>query len=225
MRLDKFLADAGVGTRSEVKKKIRAKLVKVDGTLAADPGMAVDAAANEITVAGQRVELEGIVWYLLNKPAGYVTAVTDDRFPTVMELVPAGKDLFPVGRLDKDTEGLLLITNDGVTAHRMLSPKHHVPKTYLAKLDAPAELADIEKFKQGLNIGDDKLTLPAELIIPDDEASKAENIALLTITEGRYHQVKRMFEAVGKKVIYLKRLSFGEYTLPEDLPLGQWIKL
>ncbi len=146
MRLDKFLADAGIGTRSEVKKKIKAMLVCVNGSVISDPGAAVDAATDEITLSGDVVQPPGDAWYLLNKPAGYVTAATDQRFPTVMELVPPVKGLFPVGRLDKDTEGLLLFTTDGAAAHRMLSPRHHVKKTYLAILDRPAEAEDIQKF-------------------------------------------------------------------------------
>ncbi len=249
MRLDKFLAEAGLGTRSEVKKQIKKKQVQVNGTLATDPGMAVAEDSDVVTVNGQQVKPEGILWYLLHKPAGYVTANSDDRFPTVMELIPSGRGLFPVGRLDKDTEGLLLVTNDGARAHQLLSPRQHVAKTYLALLDVPTVEEDKAAFAQGVDIGDDKPTLPAELVLPAyeemaaylgshaylqavenqrliDSAYAPENcLALLTITEGRYHQVKRMFLAVGKEVIYLKRLSFAELELPLDLPAGQCVVL
>lgn len=218
-RLDKFLADAGIGTRSEVKTIIRKKQVTVNDETARGPELKIDETADVVKVNGKTVSLRGMVYYLLHKPAGYVSAVKDNLFPTVMELVPRGDDLFPVGRLDKDTEGLLLITNDGPLTHRLLSPRRHVDKTYLAVLDKPAEEADIPRFEAGVDIGDDDLTLPAHLeILPD-------NRALLTIHEGRFHQVKRMFHAVGKEVVYLKRLSMGPLTLPETLKKGDWREL
>lgn len=218
-RLDKFLADAGIGTRSEVKTVIRKKQVTVNGELAPKPEMKVDETHDTVAVNGTPVTLRGLVYYMLHKPAGYVSATVDNLFPTVMELVPSGDDLFPVGRLDKDTEGLLLITNDGDLAHRLLSPRRHVDKTYFAILDKPAEPEDIAKFRDGVDIGDDTPTRPAELqILP-------ESSALLTIHEGRFHQVKRMFHAVGKEVTYLKRLSMGPIKLPEDLKKGEWREL
>lgn len=218
-RLDKFLADAGVGTRSEVKNMIRKKQVTINGAPALKPEIKVDEHHDAIAVNGKPISLRGMVYYLLHKPAGYVSAVKDNLFPTVMELVPAGDDLFPAGRLDKDTEGLLLITNDGELAHRLLSPRRHVDKTYFARLDKPAEESDIASFEAGVDIGDEALTLPAHLeLLP-------ENGALLTIHEGRFHQVKRMFHAVGKEVIYLKRMSMGPLTLPEDLEKGEWREL
>lgn len=219
IRLDKFLADAGVGTRSEVKNMIRKKQIAVNGQPALKPELKIDENKDTVTANGKPVSLRGLVYYLLHKPAGYVSAVKDNLFPTVMELVPAGDDLFPVGRLDKDTEGLLLITNDGTLTHMLLSPRRHVDKTYLAVLDKPAEEEDIAKFETGVDIGDDDLTLPAVLkILP-------QNAALLTIREGRFHQVKRMFHAVGKEVVYLKRLSMGPVELPGDLEKGRWREL
>lgn len=218
-RLDKFLADAGVGTRSEVKNMIRKKSVTVNGVPAKGPEQKIDETGDVIAVNGKSIAHRGLVYYLLHKPAGYVSATKDNLFPTVMELVPKGDDLFPVGRLDKDTEGLLLITNDGELAHRLLSPRRHVDKTYLAILDKPAEDSDIETFEAGVDIGDGDLTLPAHLeILPDNQA-------LLTIHEGRFHQVKRMFHAVGKEVVYLKRLSMGPISLPEDLEKGKYREL
>lgn len=219
IRLDKFLADAGIGTRSEVKQMIRKKSVTVNGSPATGPDQKINETADIVCVSGKAVSLRGFVYYLLHKPAGYVSATKDNLFPTVMELVPKGDDLFPVGRLDKDTEGLLLITNDGELAHRLLSPRRHVDKMYLAILDKPAEDEDIAKFEAGVDIGDNDLTLPATLqILP-------HNQALLTIHEGRFHQVKRMFHAVGKEVVYLKRMSMGPITLPEDLEKGAFMEL
>lgn len=219
IRLDKFLADAGIGTRSEVKQMIRKKSVTVNGTPATGPDQKINETSDAVCANGKTVNLRGFVYYLLHKPAGYVSATKDNLFPTVMELVPKGDDLFPVGRLDKDTEGLLLITNDGELAHRLLSPRRHVDKMYLAILDKPAEDEDIAKFEAGVDIGDNDLTLPATLqILP-------HNQALLTIHEGRFHQVKRMFHAVGKEVVYLKRMSMGPITLPEDLEKGAFMEL
>ncbi|MCC8104362.1 MAG: rRNA pseudouridine synthase [Clostridiales bacterium] len=236
IRLDKFLADAGIGTRSEVKNLIKRKAVTINGICVAKPEMKVTPDADEVAVNGNLVTMRGSVTYMLHKPAGYVCAVKDDRFPTVMELVPQNRDLFPVGRLDKDTEGLLLITNDGGMAHRMLSPHRHVDKTYLAVLDHPAEKAYITLFSAGVDIGDETPTLPARLMICDGESPELDylpkeyriyagsgRVALLTIHEGRYHQVKRMFHAVGNEVLYLKRLSFGSLVLPLSLKKGEAI--
>ncbi|MCD8151874.1 MAG: rRNA pseudouridine synthase [Clostridiales bacterium] len=235
-RLDKFLADAGVGTRSEVKSIIKKKSVTINGIYAAKPEMKVNPDTDEVAVGGKVVTRRGNVTYLLHKPAGYVCAVKDNRFPTVMELVPQGRDLFPVGRLDKDTEGVILITNDGAMAHRMLSPRSHVDKTYLAVLDRPAEDGWIILFSEGVEIGDDAPTLPAKLVICDvanpelkylpeeyKDGLTSGQAVLLTIQEGRYHQVKRMFHAVGREVIYLKRLSFGSIVLPLSLKKGESI--
>ncbi len=236
IRLDRFLADAGIGTRSEVKSIIKRKSVTINGTCAAKPEIKITPDVDEIAVNGALVTMRGSVTYLLHKPAGYVCAVKDERFPTVMEFVPQHRDLFPVGRLDKDTEGLLLITNDGGMAHRMLSPRSHVDKTYLAVLDRPAERAYAELFSAGVEIGDDTPTLPAGFVICGEDSRECEylpeeyrtyagsgRVALLTIREGRYHQVKRMFHAVGNEVVYLKRLSFGALVLPMSLKKGEAI--
>lgn len=236
IRLDKFLADAGIGTRSEVKSIIKRKAVTINGVHAARPETKLNPDTDEVAVNGRIVALRGHVTYLLHKPAGYVSAVKDNRFPTVMELILQGRDLFPVGRLDKDTEGLILITNDGMMAHRMLFPRSHVDKTYLTLLDYPAEDAHIALFSEGMDIGDDTPTLPAELVIceadhpafqylPEEyrDGLCAGQMVLLTIQEGRYHQVKRMFHAVNREAAYLKRLSFGPYVLPLSLKKGDVI--
>ncbi len=234
VRLDKFLADAGIGTRSEVKNIIKKKAVTVNGNAVIKPETKVDTDKDEVAVNGKSVTNRGKVTYMLHKPAGYVCALKDDRFPTVMELVPKSKDLFPVGRLDKDTEGLLLITNDGEMSHKMLSPRSHVDKMYMAVLESPAEDRYAKQFSEGVDIGDDKLTLPAKLVICDNKSPELEylpeeymecaeqaRVVLLIIHEGRYHQVKRMFHAVGNEVIYLKRLTFGSLTLPLSLEKGE----
>ncbi len=219
IRLDKYLADMGIGTRTEVKKFIRSGRIQVDGRIEKKPELKVDTATQQITFDNTLVVYQEYEYYMLNKPAGVVSATTDKKEKTVLDLlsVQKRKDLFPVGRLDKDTEGLLLITNDGALAHRLLAPGKHVDKVYFARIEGTVTEADVLAFSQGLDIGDPELTLPAKLEI---QSSDTISEILLTIQEGRFHQVKRMFEAVGKKVIYLKRLSMGTLCLDEDLPKG-----
>ena len=221
VRLDKFLADAGAGTRSEVKKFIQKGKVQVNGVPAKKPEIKVSE-EDEVVLDGNRIyQAPEFVYYLLHKPAGYVSATEDKRDKTVMELVASDrKGLFPVGRLDKDTEGLLLITDDGALAHELLSPKKHVDKTYYAKIAGSVMEAHIERFREGLDIGDEKKTLPAvlEILTSGPETSEIR----ITIHEGRFHQVKRMFEAIGCKVIYLKRLSMGAVALDETLAPGDY---
>lgn len=231
-RLDKFLADAGVGTRSEVKKLIQKGKVQINGQTVKKPEQKVEE-TDLVTLDGEVISAAPeFVYYLLHKPAGYVSATEDKRDKTVMELVPSDrKGLFPVGRLDKDTEGLLLITDDGALAHELLSPKKHVDKSYYAKVDGCMSLDDVEKFAKGLDIGEKNLTMPAKLeILSARECDPAEqeiypsgwcSEILLTIHEGKFHQVKRMTEAVGKKVVYLKRMSMGILSLPENLAKGE----
>lgn len=216
VRLDKFLADAGAGTRSEVKKFIQKGKVQVNGVPAKKSEIKVSE-EDEVVLDGNRIsQAPEFVYYLLHKPAGYVSATEDKRDKTVMELVASDrKGLFPVGRLDKDTEGLLLLTDDGELAHRLLSPKKHVDKTYYAKIDGQVTEEHVKQFREGLDIGDEKKTLPAVLtILLSGPVSEIE----VTIHEGRFHQIKRMFEAVGCKVTYLKRLSMGSLVLDETLP-------
>jgi 16S rRNA pseudouridine516 synthase len=221
MRLDKFLADAGIGTRSEVKKIIKSGRISVNLATVKTADIHVDPSADIISLDGSPVAYEENTYLLFHKPSGCVTAKSDDRLPTVMDCFPENMrdKLSPVGRLDKDTEGLLIITDDGALNHRLTSPAHHVKKTYFARLDAPVPASAVELFKSGVDIGDKTLTRPAELtVLP--EGCEAE----LTISEGRFHQVKRMFEAVGCRVIYLKRLSMGTLTLG-DLKCGEYRKL
>lgn len=223
VRLDKFLADAGAGTRSEVKKYIQKGQVQINGEVAKKPELKVDGDCDKVTLNGELVgSLPEFEYYLLHKPAGCVSATEDNFDKTVMEYVPSKrKGLFPVGRLDKDTEGLLVITNDGMLAHELLSPKKHVDKTYFAIVEGLVNEQDVEAMKEGVDIGEEKLTLPAELVIKNVDEQLVKSEILLTIHEGKFHQVKRMMEAVGKKVVYLKRLSMGNLQLPDDLEKGE----
>ena len=221
IRLDKYLADMSVGTRTEVKKLIRQGKVAVDGLIVKNPDIKVDTGTQNVTYNGIAVTYETYEYYMLNKPAGVISATSDKTEKTVLDLIDSKKrkDLFPVGRLDKDTEGLLLITNDGELAHRLLSPKKHVDKLYYAKVEGTVGMEDIDAFAKGLDIGEGEYTKPAKLIVlKSDVISEIE----LSIQEGKFHQVKRMFEAVGKKVIYLKRLEMGTLKLDEGLALGEY---
>ncbi len=223
MRLDKFLSACGAGTRSEVKKLIKNRAVSVNGKPAERPEEKIDEERDEICVYGKKLTYEKFRYYLLHKPAGCITAVSDDNNKTVMDYIPKElqKDLSPVGRLDLDAEGLLLLTNDGALLHHCISPSHHMKKTYFAALDKALPNDAEERFLQGIPIGDPKPALPAvlERLPQKHDFGDFPNAALLTITEGRFHQVKRMFEAAGCHVIYLKRLSMGPISLG-DLEKG-----
>lgn len=221
MRLDKYLAEMGAGTRSEVKKLVRAGRVTINGAVAGKPEQKVDPETDTVCLDGEAFLYAAYEYYLFHKPAGCVSATEDKIHKTVMDYLTdtLRDDLFPVGRLDIDTEGLLLITNDGALAHELLSPAHHVKKTYYARVAGRVTEEDARLFQQGVDIGEEKLTKPAELVIlTSGEESEIE----LTITEGKFHQVKRMFQAVGKEVVYLKRLSMGPLTLPETLLPGEY---
>ena len=221
VRLDKFLADAGAGTRSQVKSFLKKGLVTVNGEPARKPEQKISPETDLIVFQGTVLSYTEFYYYMLNKPSGYVSATDDNTAPTVLSLLKGapGKDLFPVGRLDKDTEGLLLITNDGALAHRLLSPRHHVDKTYFVRADGAVTEDDCSRLEAGVDIGEDRLTLPARAaLLSSGPVSEVE----LTIHEGKFHQVKRMFQAVGKPVLYLRRLSMGSLTLDETLPPGQY---
>ena len=230
LRIDKYLADCGIGTRSEVKKYIKAKQIAVNGEIVLKPEQKIDENTDNVCFKGQPIIYEKYVYYLHHKPAGCVTAKQDNVHKTVMEYFPEeilAKDIAPVGRLDLDTEGLLLFTNDGPLTHHLLSPTHHIPKTYYAILDKEVPESAVLRFEEGIDIGDENNTLPAELNILQEETDNDGNTifsAELTIHEGRFHQVKRMFEAVGCTVTYLKRLSMGSITVG-DLPKGEYRKL
>jgi 16S rRNA pseudouridine516 synthase len=250
LRLDKLLADCGKGTRSQVKTYIKQGRVTVNGKTVKSGDAKVETDEDTVCFDDDEISFQENVYYMLNKPAGVVSATTDEREKTVIELITGDKprDLFPVGRLDKDTEGLLLITNDGKLASSLLSPKKHVAKTYYARVvkdkrygadgqtdvhtdNSAGILVDgilvtddiVEHMQNGLDIGDEKPTAPARLNILRQNPGEAE--LEITITEGRYHQVKRMFQAVGLKVAYLKRLSMGSLVLDENLKPGEYREL
>ena len=218
-RLDKLLAGTGKWSRREVKALVRQGLVRVDGRLAASAEDKLDPAAAIITVAGETISLCRFTYVMLHKPAGVLTATEDRKQPTVLDLLPPELrriGLAPVGRLDKDTEGLLLLTNDGELAHRLLSPKYHVEKRYLARGDGELSAADTEAFARGMTLGDGLECLPAGLeVLPD-------RVCIVTLREGKFHQVKRMLAARGAPVLYLKRLSMGPLTLDDSLAAGAY---
>lgn len=223
MRLDKYLAEMGVGTRQEVKKQIRQGKAAVNGTVVKAADTKIDETSDEVTISGRNISYVSYEYYMLNKPAGVVSATEDRRNTTVIDLIKEKKrkDLFPVGRLDKDTEGLLLITNDGDLAHRLLAPKKHVDKVYYAKIDGMVTEEDVKRFAEGIDIGaeEEEMTRPAKL---DIMKSAEESEIRLTIHEGKFHQVKRMFLAVGKEVTYLKRERMGTLCLDENLKPGEY---
>lgn len=214
MRLDKFLADAGMGTRTELKAMIRQGRVTVDGAAVKKPETKVDE-RQDIRVDGTQVKLQGTVVLLLHKPAGYVTSTSDPRDKTVMELLPPEyQKLFPVGRLDKETEGLLLFTNDGDLGHRLTSPKHRIEKEYYAETDGTVTEDDMQAFAGGITLKDGIACLPAGL-------KRIDGGCLVTVQEGKYHQVRRMLASRGKPVTYLRRIREGNLELGA-LKKGTW---
>lgn len=225
MRLDKLLSNMGYGSRKEVKQLLKQKAVTVDGMHVKDAAMHVDPDQQDVSVYDERVIYTEFVYYMMNKPPGVISATEDAREATVLDLLePLHQHFepFPVGRLDKDTEGLLLLTNDGTLTHNLLSPKKHVPKVYYAQIEGVVTEADGEVFARGVELDDGYVTKPGKLVIlKSAEHSEIE----LMIQEGKFHQVKRMFEAVGKRVTYLKRLSMGSLKLDESLDLGEYREL
>lgn len=220
IRLDKYLADMGLGTRTEVKKLIKKGQITVNGEIIRTPEYKTDTQTDQVGAEGQLVSYANYEYYMLNKPQGVVSATEDKREKTVLDLILSKKrkDLFPVGRLDKDTEGLLLITNDGELAHQLLSPKKHVDKTYVAQLLKPLLLKEAERLETGVDIGEQELTLPAKVKVLNEEGTEVQ----ITIREGKFHQVKRMFQAVGNQVVFLKRISMGNLMLDKELRPGEY---
>ncbi len=219
MRLDKYLSEMNVASRSELKQMIRKGRIHINGMAVKKPETKVEPGKDEISADGVIIPWFTLEYWMLHKPCGVVTAVKDARDKTVLDLLPSVRrsDLSPVGRLDKDTEGLLLITNDGALSHRLLSPKKHVAKTYYAEIAGRVTEETVQHMHSGINIGDETLTAPADLkVLESGEKSRVE----ITITEGRYHQIKRMFEAEGMAVEYLKRLSMGPLVLDPELAPG-----
>ena len=218
MRLDKFLCDTAGFTRTEAKNAVKKGQIAVNGQVQKAADFKVKETTDTVTFQGKPLSYAAFHYYILHKPAGVITATEDKKESTVMDILREEKvkNLFPVGRLDKDTEGLLLITDDGELAHNLLSPKKHVDKEYLVKVRDCISEEDCRKLSEGVDIGDEKPTAPAKV------ERVAEKEILLTIREGRFHQVKRMLQAVGNEVLYLKRLSMGSLRLPKDLEKGTY---
>jgi 16S rRNA pseudouridine516 synthase len=229
-RLDKILAHSGHGTRSEIKLLVKSGAVTVNGKTVKDSGLQVNPAVDMIEVDGEKVVFQAQTYLMMNKPQGVISATEDTRERTVLDLLKppfAHLPLFPVGRLDKDTEGLLLLTDDGKLAHNLLSPKKHVAKTYYAEVYGHVNQADQTAFSIGVELDDGYVTMPAKLVVlvEGDPALMKDSKVELTIMEGKFHQVKRMFEAVGKKVTFLKRISMGRLMLDEYLAPGEYREL
>lgn len=229
-RVDKILSHLGIASRSDSKKMVKQGRITVNGLVIKDSGTQVDPEQDKLEVDGEAVFYREFIYVMLHKPAGVVSATEDNRDRTVIDLLPAeyrAFSPFPVGRLDKDTEGLLLLTNDGQLAHDLLSPRKHVPKTYYADVRGAVGDQEAEKFKQGVELDDGYITLPAKLEVLEQLEQEEGTVSriLLTISEGKFHQVKRMFEAVGSKVLYLKRVSMGSLKLDESLPKGGFREL
>lgn len=221
MRLDKFLANNNIGTRTEVKKLVKAGRVKVGDIVAKDSGMIIDENNDCITVDGKPIIYEAFYYIMLNKPSGFVCSAHEKGENSILQLIHEDyrNKLYPVGRLDKDTTGLVVLTNDGAMTHELLSPVKHVDKMYYVTLLKPLKSGDKEKFESGLDIGDDKPTKPAKLVPISD------NICNVIIHEGRFHQIKRMFEALDNEVVALKRLKMKNLELDESLGLGEYRRL
>ncbi|HAP14850.1 MULTISPECIES: pseudouridine synthase [Lactococcus] len=223
MRLDKYLAEAGLGSRKEVKAILKTGKVTVNDVKVKDGKQQVELDKDSVSYDGQPLAYQEFYYYLLNKPAGVVSATKDNLDKTVVQLLKTQdfrEDIFPVGRLDKDTEGLLLLTNDGALSHNLLSPKKHVEKEYFAQIQGQVTQATVREFAAGLTLKSGENVKPGQLFIEKSEGNKGE--IRLIIHEGKFHQVKRMFEAVGMKVTYLKRLRMGSLKLDEALALGEY---
>ena len=221
-RLDKILSSTGRWSRKEVKELIRMGRVTVDAVPAGSPEDKANRNGSDIRVDGERIPVDRYTYIMLHKPAGLVSATEDPREPTVLSLLPEHLQkigLFPAGRLDKDTVGLLLLTNDGAIAHDLLSPKKHVDKTYLVRTERDLDAADVRAFQEGMTLADGYRCLSAALEL------QGEGEALVTLHEGKYHQIKRMCAARGKPVVFLKRLTFGPLMLDENLAPGEWREL
>lgn len=225
-RIDKILSNLGYGTRKDLKKIVKNGMVQVNGITIKDSAMKVDPEKDKIVINGEEIFYREFIYLMMNKPAGVVSATFDNKDETVIDLLEVEHQVFepfPVGRLDKDTVGLLLLTNDGDLNHRLISPKWKVDKVYFAKIDQKVTEEDIAKFKHGITLDDGYRC--KEAILEIQKASEEGSEIVLTIQEGKFHQVKRMFEAVGKKVTYLKRIEFGTLPLDEDLEEGEYREL
>ena len=227
MRLDKYLVACAVGSRTEVKNFLKAGRVTVNGKKEKSAKLQINEETDEICFDGQKLEYEEFVYYMMNKPQGVISATEDPKHKTVLDLLDdlaRSKEVFPVGRLDIDTHGLLLLTNDGQLAHALLSPKRHVDKIYLALVDGIMTQEDVETFAQGIPLKDFTCK-PAKLELVSIDREKNQSLVRVTIAEGKFHQVKRMVAYCGKEVVNLKRLTMGTLTLDEDLKRGEWRRL
>lgn len=225
MRLDKFLADMQIGSRKEVKSYIKKGLVKVNQITVKQDKFQVKPETDEIFFDGEKISYQQFFYYMLNKPAGVISATRDFQQKTVIDFLQKTDfraDLFPVGRLDKDTEGFVLLSNDGNLAHRLLAPKKHVEKEYFAKVEGIVRPEDVTAFAKGLLLDKGEVALPGELTILKVDEEKATSEISLIIHEGKFHQVKRMVQAVGKKVVYLRRDRIGGVRLDKALALGEY---
>lgn len=221
MRLDKFLKENGICTRSESKKILKNGLVKVNGIVIKNSDYKVDENKDEIVFNGNLIKYEQFVYIMINKPAGYLSATEDRNQKTILDLIPEYnyKNLFPFGRLDKDSVGLLIISNDGALAHELLSPKKHVDKKYYLRIKGKLAASDVEKFNKGITLEDGYVCKSAKLeILSSSDISEC----YVTISEGKFHQLKRMFKMIEKEVVYLKRISFGKINLDENLKEGEY---
>ncbi len=223
MRLDKLLSMTATATRSEAGKAVRAGKLTVNGVAVRRADVQIDPASDIVAFCGERVLYKPYRYVLLNKPDGYVSATEDGKDPTVLELLPplyTALGLFPCGRLDKHTLGLMLLTNDGELAHRLLSPRHHVAKRYAFRAKFPITAEECARFRGGLVLEDGYETKPAEIELAEDGRS-----GIITLVEGKYHQIKRMLLSLHNQITYLERISFGPLTLPEELGCGEWREL
>lgn len=225
-RLDKIISNLGYGSRKEIKALVKKGLVKVDGEVVKDNGLLIDPEKSVININGEDLFYREYIYLMMNKPDGVISATYDNREETVIDLLEVEHQVFnpfPVGRLDKDTVGLLLLTNDGELNHRLISPKWHVDKVYYAKIDKAVDEKDVEAFKNGITLDDGYKCKEGKLEIISSSDEGAE--VMVTIQEGKYHQVKRMFEALGKTVVYLKRTEFGGLPLDQELEEGEYREL
>ena len=227
MRLDKFLVACAVGSRTEVKSFLKAGRVTVNGKKEKSAKLQINEDTDKICFDGQKLDYEEFVYYMMNKPQGVISATEDPKHKTVLDLMDdyaRAKEVFPVGRLDIDTHGLLLLTNDGKLAHALLSPKRHVDKTYMAQVKGVMTDTDVETFAKGIPLKDFTCQ-PAKLELVSIDTEKDQSLVRVTIAEGKFHQVKRMVAYCGKEVVDLQRLTMGTLTLDEDLKRGEWRRL
>lgn len=229
MRLDKFLANSGIGTRKEVKEILKRGKISVNGIFIKDGRIHINEKKDIIKYEDKVVGYKPFVYIMMNKPAGIVSATEDNHHKTVIDLLNdkyRTYDIFPVGRLDIDTEGLLLLTNDGVLSHNLLSPKKHVSKKYYVKIAKPLSENDVKILENGIKLEENFITKKAKVeIISEDSCENDNNQVYITISEGKFHQVKRMFKAVNNEVLYLKRVKMGSLSLDENLKLGEYKEL